>query len=90
MVIQVLPVVGGIIRDDSGRALAGFAHSYGVSTNTLAKGRALLDGLEMAQNLGIKNLLVESDSKVILGWLKSDTCNFRYMWDFWEEIQTLF
>ncbi|XP_040998162.1 uncharacterized protein LOC121244203 [Juglans microcarpa x Juglans regia] len=42
---------GGIIRDSAGRALAGFAQHNGVSSNTVAEGRALLDGLRLAQQM---------------------------------------
>lgn len=64
-------------------------HSYGVSTNMIAEGRALLEELRMAHQLCITNLVVESDSKVMVGWLKSSACNFWYLRDFLEEIQSL-
>ncbi|XP_042969044.1 uncharacterized protein LOC122301721 [Carya illinoinensis] len=56
---------GGVIRDHDGRVLAGFAIHYGQVSNNVAEGRALLDGLKLAQQLGIRDILVESDSEVI-------------------------
>ncbi|KAK1588225.1 hypothetical protein Q3G72_021117 [Acer saccharum] len=44
---------GGILRDARGHALVGFVHSYGVATNLVAEGLALLDGLRMAQQRGL-------------------------------------
>ncbi|XP_042974708.1 uncharacterized protein LOC122306346 [Carya illinoinensis] len=41
---------GGIIRDCSGSCIAGFAHHYGVTRNTVAECRALLDGLRICKN----------------------------------------
>ncbi|KAK0585848.1 hypothetical protein LWI29_034921 [Acer saccharum] len=81
---------GGILRDARGHALAGFAHSYGVTTNSIVEVLALFDGLRMVQQRGLQNLLVQSDSKVVVGWLNSGICNLWYMWDFWEEILYLF
>ncbi|XP_042944792.1 uncharacterized protein LOC122278673 [Carya illinoinensis] len=57
---------GGIIRDYSGSCIAGFAHHYGVATNTVAECCALLDGLRICKNLGLQNVVVESDSKIVL------------------------
>ncbi|KAK0578412.1 hypothetical protein LWI29_009957 [Acer saccharum] len=90
MATQVLPVGVAFFGMVCGHALAGFVHLYGVATNSIAEGLALLDGLRMVQQRGIRNLLVESDSKVVVGWLNSGICNLWYMWDFWEEILYLF
>ncbi|XP_042964506.1 uncharacterized protein LOC122298703 [Carya illinoinensis] len=80
---------GGIIRDCSGRCIAGFAHHYGVATNTVAECRALLDGLRLCKNLGLHDVIVESDSKVVLSWLASGICRLWFLWDFWEEIRDI-
>ncbi|KAK0578668.1 hypothetical protein LWI29_014125 [Acer saccharum] len=81
---------GGILRDGLWSCFGGICALYGVATNSIAEGLALLDGLRMAQQRGLRNLLVESDSKVVVGWLNSGICNLWYMWDFWEEILYLF
>lgn len=56
-----------------------FRFLYSVLTNTMAEGHALLDGLHMTHQLGIKNVLVESNSTVAVNWIKSGVCNFWYM-----------
>lgn len=70
---------GGIIRDAHGQVLASFTSSYGVLSNTVAEGRALLDGLRMAHQLGIQSLRIELDSQVIINWLKYGGCTLWYM-----------
>lgn len=42
------------MRDECGRVLASFAYSYGVLSNAVAEGHALLDGLRLAKQLGIQ------------------------------------
>ncbi|XP_040992478.1 14.7 kDa ribonuclease H-like protein [Juglans microcarpa x Juglans regia] len=80
---------GGIIQNHKGLVEAGFAHSYGQATNTVAKCRALLDGLQLCKQLGLRDILVESDSTVIVGWLASRICRYWFLWDFWEEDREL-
>ncbi|KAG6658115.1 hypothetical protein CIPAW_04G137600 [Carya illinoinensis] len=77
---------GGVIRDHDGRVLAGFSIHYGQVSNTVAEGRALLDGLKLAQQLGIRDILVESDSDVIVKWIQAGKCSLWYLWDFWDDI----
>ncbi|KAG2720837.1 hypothetical protein I3760_02G052600 [Carya illinoinensis] len=62
--------------------LAGFAIHYGQVSNNVAEGRALLDGLKLAQQLGIRDILVESDSEVIVRWIQAGKCSLWYLWDF--------
>lgn len=79
---------GGIIRDSRGNVMAG-AHYYGQATNTIAECRALLDGLWMCRQLGSRDILVESDSKVIVGWLALGVCKYWFLWDYWEEVKEI-
>ncbi|KAF5458687.1 hypothetical protein F2P56_022700, partial [Juglans regia] len=53
---------GGVIQNSQGEVVVGFAHSYGHATNTLAECRALLDGLRLCKHLGLRDIMVESDS----------------------------
>ncbi|KAG7979916.1 hypothetical protein I3843_05G155000 [Carya illinoinensis] len=62
---------GGIIRDSRGRCIAGFAHNYGIASNTVAECRALLDGLRLCKQLKFQNVLVESDYMVVMDWVTS-------------------
>lgn len=81
---------GGIIRDERGCVLVGYTSSYGVFSNRVAEGRALLDGLHLAQQLGIQKVLIELNMQVIVNWLKFGVCTLWYMWNFWEDIRELF
>ncbi|KAG6707971.1 hypothetical protein I3842_06G057300 [Carya illinoinensis] len=69
----------GVIRDHDGQV-----------SNNVDEGRALFDGLKLAQQLGIRDILVESDSEVIVRWIQAGKCNLWYFWDFWDDIQRLF
>ncbi|CAI9768586.1 unnamed protein product [Fraxinus pennsylvanica] len=59
---------GGPIRDSRGRLIAGFAHFYGVATNTLAESRALRDELAMCKERGWVDFVVESYSMLMVKW----------------------
>ncbi|KAF5471469.1 hypothetical protein F2P56_008257 [Juglans regia] len=80
---------GGILRDNNGDVLGGFAHAYGDATNTIAECRALYDGLRLCRQLNLRDVLVESDSTVIVGWLASWICKYWFLWDFWEEVTSM-
>lgn len=67
--------------------MAGFATHYGVISNIVAKGRALLDGLRMAQQMGLRDFIVELDSTVIVGWIQSGSCTLLYLWDFGKKLK---
>jgi exonuclease III len=49
---------GGIIRDSNGGWVGGFARAIGVTTSVQAELRALKDGLMLAIDLGIPNMLL--------------------------------
>lgn len=57
---------GGVIRDHQGNTIAPYAGSLKNHTVTQDKGMALLWGLRFATTLGIKQLEIEGDSKVIV------------------------
>lgn len=77
---------GGLLRDSLGTCWAGLAHHYGVCTNMMAETRALLDGLCLYRDVGVVNIMVETDSKVIAEWANKGTCSLWWLWDFWEDI----
>lgn len=58
------------------RFLGGFAHCYGHATNTIAECRAFLDGLRLCQQLGLRDVLVELDSSVVVGWFILRSCTY--------------
>lgn len=60
----------GIIRDCMGRLILAFAHYYDNVSINIAETRALVDSFKYAQTLGIYNIVVESDSKTVLVYVK--------------------
>ena len=65
---------GGIIRDCHGDWVKGYSRSIGYSTSVLAEWWALRDGLILAIQLGINQLEVELDAKVIVELLNGAKC----------------
>ena len=62
---------GGVIRNYHGGWVRGFSRSIGHTTSVMAEWWALRDGLNLAIHLGINQLEVELDTKVIVELLKS-------------------
>ena len=62
---------GGVIRDNAGNWIKGFARYIGYTTSIIAEFWALRDGLKLAIQLGVKNLEVELDAKVIIDLINS-------------------
>ena len=57
---------GGLIHDCNGNWLIGYVRNIGVATSIIAEFWALRDGLLLASQLGITQLIVELDTKVIV------------------------
>ena len=88
---------GGIIRNHRGEMIKAFSNYYGVCTNMVAEFRALEEGLFLAIELGLElsELVVESDSKVLVEMLKKSKCDQWQLLMHWKEVlglvdQTLF
>lgn len=77
---------GGLIRDEMGRVKGAFSIHFGMETNNGAKMRAILEGVQMCKRLGYTNIIIESDSKLVVVWLLVGKCLLQYLWDFWEEL----
>lgn len=54
---------GGVLRDDRGNQLGGFMFNIGRCSSAEAEESGVLHGLQAALNVGVRNLIVESDSK---------------------------
>ena len=63
---------GGVIRDSVGRWVKGFSRSIWLATSVMAKCWALRDGLSLATQLGIQNIVVKLDAKTIVDILQSN------------------
>ncbi|XP_060212308.1 uncharacterized protein LOC132639948 [Lycium barbarum] len=61
---------GGIIRDHNGSVICAFAEYYGDCSNNLAEAKAMLRGIILCINSGFTNVIVESDSMIILNLIK--------------------
>ncbi|OVA20883.1 Ribonuclease H domain [Macleaya cordata] len=59
---------GGVIRDNQGWIVAAFHRFYGSGTNNLAESRALLDGLDLCSQMGIRRIAVRVDSNLVASW----------------------
>ena len=62
---------GGVLRDCEGRWMRGFVRSIGETTSIMAEFWALRDGLLLAGQLGVQNLVVELDAKVVVELVQS-------------------
>ena len=64
---------GGIIRDSEGRWVKGFARSIGFTASIIVELWALRDGLLLADQIGVQNLWIELDAKVVVELVQSNS-----------------
>lgn len=57
---------GGIIRDLQGVLVAAFSSSYVQGTNNIAEFVTLLEGLQLCRDLDLHNVIIESDSSIVV------------------------
>ena len=65
--------VGGVIRDHMGSWIGGFARNIGFCSSVTAELWAIHVGLHRTWDKGFRKVVLESDSKVIVGIIKGDT-----------------
>ena len=63
-------MIGGWIRDPSGKQIYSFSRAIGEGTNNIAEYQALLTLLKEARKLGIKNISIQGDSALIINQVK--------------------
>lgn len=63
---------GGVIRDSASRWVKGFSRSIGLATSVMTECWTLRDGLHLASQLGIQNIVVELDAKTNVDILQSN------------------
>ena len=61
---------GGTIKDATERWISGFTTQLGDYLIEIAKTWALLHGLKMAWDSGVRNCIIEMDSLTVLNWIK--------------------
>ena len=64
---------GGLIRDCNGLWIKGYARSIRYAISITTEFWALRDGLKLALNEGIQQLIVELDAKVVVDLIKSNS-----------------
>ncbi|KAK4420100.1 hypothetical protein Salat_2422900, partial [Sesamum alatum] len=64
--------IGGVLRDFKGDFIAGFMNYIGFNTNNESKLLALWNGLKMAKELQITNIILETDSILTLNYFDRD------------------
>ncbi|KAK0598182.1 hypothetical protein LWI29_032329 [Acer saccharum] len=76
---------GGVIRDCHGMAIAAFSSFFGNGTNNSAELKAIMEGIRLCKRLLHFNVIIESDSRIVVDWLRKGRCSLWYLWDFWED-----
>ena len=66
---------GGLLRDHDGVWLKGFARGLGFTNNILAELWALRDGLLLAKELGLQQLIIELDALSVVILMNNETEN---------------
>jgi ribonuclease HI len=77
---------GGLIRDHKGNLIVAFSEYFGIDSNNKAKLLGVLIGLRKCKAMGLRNIVVELDSSLIVTWFEKGSCRVWYLEDFWEEI----
>jgi len=58
--------IGATIKDENGNILARISRHIGITTNNQAEYRAIITALEKAVNLGAKQVVLKSDSELVV------------------------
>ena len=66
---------GGVIRNHEGQWLRGYARLLGCSNSCIAELWALRDGLLLAIEIGLNNIIIEMDALSIVLLMKNNTAN---------------
>lgn len=63
--------IGGVFRDNEGKIMALFSGPIGVGDSLRAEILALHQGVKLAKQLGLQQIEIEGDSKLVIGWMQS-------------------
>jgi ribonuclease HI len=58
--------IGAIIKDETGNTVGRISRPIGITTNNQAEYRAIIAALEKAISLGVKHVMVKSDSELVV------------------------
>ncbi|XP_058076431.1 uncharacterized protein LOC131225019 [Magnolia sinica] len=73
---------GGICRDENGAFLFAFHEGYSLGSNVHAELRAIHDGLLLCFSKGLKNIILELDSQLLIDFL-TGRASPGWKWRFW-------
>ena len=77
---------GGILRDHRGRIIFAFSHFYDVQTNIAAEAMSIWDGLLLCAARDLRDIFLESDSRVLVDMLCSGHCAHWRLKSVWIDI----
>ena len=64
---------GGVLRDNMGSWIAGFTRNNGICSSVTAELWAAYIGLQLTWDRGYRKVILESDSRVVIGLMQGDT-----------------
>ncbi|CAN1225592.1 Putative ribonuclease H protein At1g65750, partial [Linum perenne] len=70
--------IGGLIRNDQGQFVQAFTANLGDCSITRAEMGAIVQGMKLAWDLGVRKLLVQSDSKAAVAILQKEDTNHQH------------
>ncbi|XP_058092571.1 uncharacterized protein LOC131239026 [Magnolia sinica] len=72
---------GGVCRDHQGCIIFVFHNFYGQVSNTVAEAQAMADGLQLCRDMGLSNIIAETDSQAIFDAIRNPRSS--YHWKVW-------
>ncbi|XP_042974906.1 receptor-like protein 34 [Carya illinoinensis] len=80
---------GGVLRDSKGDLLMAFSVHLGTGSSNYAEVMSLIHGLRRIKMMGVAHIDLESDSMMVVRWLKASRCEVWYLEEFWEELMEM-
>ena len=77
---------GGILCDHRGRIIFAFSYFYDVETNTAAEAMAIPNGMLLFEALDLRDIVLESDSCVLVDMVRSGHCTHWQLKSVWIDI----
>ncbi|XP_075095190.1 uncharacterized protein LOC142173491 [Nicotiana tabacum] len=78
---------GSIVRNDQGKIIISYAAPLGCMTNNMAEAMALKIGIEWCRNVGITELEIDYDSKLLVDWISNNNDPPWTLWDILNKIK---
>ncbi|KAK4841187.1 hypothetical protein QYF36_000342 [Acer negundo] len=63
-----------------------YSAHFGHGTNNGTELRAITEGFMLCRRLNLFNVIIESDSKVVVDWLRAGKCTLWYLWHYWDDL----